>query len=116
MIEFDDCVDEDGCVRDYPVTEVGLLQLLEGIDRATRDEEDAKSRDARRHNAELNDLAEKRNDTLEKFDEIRRGDRLPFDAVAPPTVQPPVFEWSGALNFGYYYDGGDSLSRGYFTD
>lgn len=64
--------------KEMAVTELGLLQELEGIDRAIMDEEDARARDTRKHKKELDNLGKHRNRILEKLDSLRNGEMILF--------------------------------------
>ena len=80
MIEIDETmVNEDGVVQDYPVTQLGLLQQLEGIDRAVLDAESAKAASAKRHNSAIKLLEDQRATCLRKLQELRDGEMLPFE-------------------------------------
>ena len=77
-------------MQELPISELGLLQELEGVDRAIMDEEDKRARDTRKHKKELDKLSKQRNTVLEKLLELRAGGLIQFpdDRPEPVSMEP----------------------------
>ncbi len=72
---------------ELPINELGLLQELEGVDRAIMAEEDERARDSRKHKRELDKLGKQRNTVLEKLLQLRAGGLIQFPDDRPAAVE-----------------------------